>query len=48
MNEEKYKEMMVKAADFVIQELNSEDKKSPEMVTAIAELMGKLTVNANL
>lgn len=42
MNNEKRKEMHEAAANFVIKELNKEKEKSPAMVAAIAELIGKL------
>jgi hypothetical protein len=41
MNEEKHSEMLNTIADFVITTLKSDEEKSPEMVSAIAELVGK-------
>lgn len=42
MTQEKRNEVFEAAAKFVIKELSKEDEKSPAMVTAIAELIGKL------
>lgn len=44
MNNEKRKEMYEAAANFVIKELNKENEKSSAMVTAIAELISKITL----